>query len=101
MVFILAVFCDAASTVYVMCGQGPEAEMHIVIRFLSKALGPVAGPVLGAVGKAMAGLIVAVYLRRFAVYIFLTASVLSLWAAWYNIWGYKVYTPIIFKWLCW
>ena len=24
---------------------------------------------------------------------------LSFWAAWYNIWGWRVYTPIIFEWI--
>jgi hypothetical protein len=100
-VFVLAVFCDAASTVFVMLKQGPEVEVHIVVRFISGVFGPVAGPLLGAAGKVAAGVIVAIYLRRFAVYIFVVASLLAFWATWYNVWGHEVYTPVIFKWLCW
>jgi hypothetical protein len=100
-VFVLAVFCDAGSTIFVMLQQGPEVEIHIVVRFISGVFGPVAGPLLGAVGKVAAGVIVAVYLRRFAAYIFVAASLLAFWATWYNVWGHNVYTPFIFKWLCW
>jgi hypothetical protein len=81
--------------------EGPEVEIHPIIRFISKALGPVVGPVIAAIGKALAGIIVCVFCKRFAAYIFTAASIISFWAAWYNIWGYKVYTPLILKWIPW
>ena len=55
----------------------------------------------GAIGKVSAGIIVAIYLRRFAIYIFVTASVISFWAAWYNMWGHKIYIPKILVWFTW
>jgi hypothetical protein len=100
-VFVVSLFCDAASTMHFMLREGPDVEMHIVIRFISRILGPVAGPLVGAVGKAVAGVIVGVFCRKFAAYIFITASVISFWAAWYNIWGHQLYTPIIMEWFPW
>jgi len=94
-------FCDAGSTMYFMLREGPEAEMHIAIRFVSEIFGPIAGPLIGAVGKAVAGVLVGIYIRRFAAYIFVTASIISFWAAWYNMWGFRLYTPIIVQWFPW
>ena len=99
MAFILALFCDAASTVYFMLHVGPEAELHPAVRIISHILGPVAGPLLSASFKAIAGVCVAIYLRRFARHIFFTVAVISFWAAWYNMWGNAVYTPLFMKWL--
>jgi len=100
-VFVFALFCDAASTTHFMLRDGAEAEIHPVIRQISRLLGPVAGPVLGAIGKTAAGIIVCILVRRFAAYLFVTASIISFWAAWYNIWGFKLYTPVILQWIPW
>ena len=100
-VFVIALFCDAASTIHFMLRAGPEIEMHPVIRCLSRALGPVAGPLFAAAGKAVGGIVLAVYLRKFAAYLFVTVSIISFWAAWYNTWGYKVYRPMILDWFVW
>ena len=100
-VFIVSLFCDAGSTMHFMLREGPDAEMHIVIRFLAKILGPIAGPLVGAILKTAAGVIVGVYCRRFAAYIFVTASIISFWAAWYNLWGFRIYTPNIIRWFPW
>ncbi|MHC4659198.1 MAG: hypothetical protein ACYS83_08485 [Planctomycetota bacterium] len=100
-IFVLAVCCDAATTIRVMLIRGPDVEIHLVIRFVSEMLGPIAGPLVSAVGKAVAGILVCIYCRRWAAYILVTASIISFWAAWYNIWGFKVYTPLILKWIPW
>jgi len=100
-VFVVSLFCDAGSTMHFMLREGPDAEMHIVIRFLAETLGPVTGPLIGAIGKVVAGVVVGVYIKRFAGYIFVTASIISFWAAWYNLWGFKLYTPIIVQWFPW
>jgi len=100
-VFVVSLFCDAGSTMYFMLKEGPDAEMHIVIRFLARVFGPIAGPLIGAVGKAVTGVLVGIYVRRFAGHIFVTASIISFWAAWYNIWGFRLYTPIIVYWFPW
>jgi len=98
--FIAALLCDAASTSYFMQHQGPDAELHPVIRLTSQSLGPYLGPLLGFLGKAVAGLIIGLYLYKWAPYIFVTVTIISFWAAWYNIWGHKLnYFPNIFS-LC-
>lgn len=98
-VFVLAVLCDGISTVHFMMHEGVEKELHPAIYSVSLLLGPVAGPMVGSCIKAVAGIGLAIYLRRFAVYIFILASALSFWAAWYNVWGWRFYTPIIFEWI--
>jgi len=77
------------------------AEIHLAIRWVSMLFGNILGPLIGALGKTIAGLLVAIYLRRFAIYILLAASIISFWAAWYNVWGYKIYEPNIFNWIPW
>jgi len=100
-IFVLALFCDAASTIHFMLRDGPDVEIHPLIRFVSRLLGPVAGPIIGALTKTVGGIAVCIILRRFAAHILVAASIISFWAAWYNLWGYKVYTPIILQWVSW
>jgi hypothetical protein len=96
-VFVVSLFCDAASTVHFMLKLGPEPEIHPVVRIVAIIAGPVAGPLLGALAKTVAGILVAIYCRRFAVYILILASMTSLWAAWYNVWGKELYYPIFMQ----
>lgn len=71
-VFIIALICDGARSIYVMLNEGPENELHPVIKFVSvEILCPIFGPPAGVAGKAIAGLAVAIYLKRFAPYIFI------------------------------
>jgi len=84
-----------------MLRDGIDAEVHLLIQYISKLLRPVMGPIAGALGKMFGGIIVGIFLRRFAAYIFVTASIISFWAAWYNMWGYRIYTPIILDWIPW
>ena len=98
-VFFASLFCDAASTIHFMVKMGPELEIHPMVRIAAKIAGPVAGPLLGALAKALAGIVVAIYCRRFAAHILILASLISLWAAWYNIWGVEMYNPIFMQWL--
>jgi ABC-type phosphate transport system permease subunit len=94
-VFFIALLCDALSTVHFMRHTGPEAELHPGVQFMSELCGPVAGPLIGMILKATAGIAVAIYLRKYAGVIFFTGSVLSFWAAWYNLWGCDIYVPYI------
>jgi hypothetical protein len=99
-IFIIALICDGASTIYFMLAEGAKSEAHPVVRFVSlKMFGPIFGPLTGVACKAIAGLAVAIYLKRFAPYIFIAASIISFWAAWYNVWGWKIYVPLVLKWL--
>ncbi|MGA2679391.1 MAG: hypothetical protein ABSF37_08855 [Sedimentisphaerales bacterium] len=86
-IFTLALIADGLSTVYFMSYLGVSAEIHPVVRFASVAFGPVAGPVVGSLWKWAACLYLAIYCRKFAYSIFLTTSIVYIFAAWYNIWG--------------
>ncbi len=87
----LAAIADMLSTVFFMIIDGPEAEGHPVIRLLSIVLGPVSGPIIGKCGQFAAAIVLTVFLRRWAIYIFITAIMLYAWAAVYNI----VATPLL------
>ena len=100
-VCFLSLLCDAASTIYFMLREGPSIEIHLAIRFVSEIFGPVVGPLIGAAGKAMAAIFVVMYFKRFGPYILLAVTIISFWAAWYNIWGVNIYTPNILKWIPW
>lgn len=97
-VFFIAVLADALSTIHFMQYEGIESELHPMVNQLSRLCGEVAGPLIGAVFKGIAGIVVAVFWRRIAGFIFGLSSVVSLWAAWYNIWGYRIYQPAIYSW---
>ena len=93
-IFVVALLCDAASTTHFMLRSSPPNELHPVVRMTSWLFGPIAGPLLGAVFKAASGITVSIYWRRATPYILTVTAFLSLWAAWFNIWGNKVYMPI-------
>ncbi|MBN2131506.1 MAG: hypothetical protein JW741_18545 [Sedimentisphaerales bacterium] len=82
---VLAATADAFSTVFFMLIRGPQEEAHPVIRGIAMVLGPVLGPLVGKMIQIVALIAVTVYLRRWAVYLFVTAIILYAWAAWYNI----------------
>lgn len=96
---VLAAMADMFSTVYFMHIEGAEIERHPTIRLLSIFLGPVLGPVIGKLFQLVAIIVVTAYLRRWAVYIFITVIILYSWAAWYNVWGRFLYYPLFIKFL--
>ena len=100
-VFIISLLCDAVSTVRFMVRDGTDGELHLMVRMFAGFFGPVAGPFVGAASKAVIGIGVAILLRKYAICIFVAASVISLWAGWYNEWGGDIYTPVIFHFLLW
>jgi hypothetical protein len=98
-VYFLALTADGLSTIHFMLHEGTaDTEMHPAVSLAARMLGPVAGPILGVVAKAAAGLIVAIYWRRIAWIILLVPTLLSLWAAWYNLWGWQYYEASIYLW---
>ena len=97
-IYALALLCDTLSTIHFMLQIGPEAELHPVVNLTARLLGPILGPVVGFVGKLIAGILVGMYWRGAAVAILVCASAISIWAGWYNLWGWKVYTPAILDW---
>lgn len=91
--FVIALLCDAASTSYFISMDGWEEELHPLFQLLARFCGPVIGPLLGAILKAITGYTIAVYWRRYATVLFVAPTLISLWAAWYNVWGINLYVP--------
>ena len=90
---ILAAVADAFSTAYFMSRTGPDAEGHPLIRLISVVLGPIFGPIISKSCQFSVIVVLTVYLRRWATYIFVAVIILYIWAAWYNVWGCDLYYP--------
>ena len=99
--FLVALMCDALSTVRFMLIRPDDGELHPAVNIAAETLGPVIGPLVGFAGKAIAGLCVSIYCRRWARLILGVAIVMSLWAAWYNIWGIGLYYPNLLQVIPW
>ena len=100
--YIIALLCDALSTCHFMYFGNPDSEIHLGIRIAAKIFGRILGPFIGFAAKAVLGILICIYLRRWTVYILTPVIILSLWAAWYNIWGWKTgYVPNIFRIIPW
>lgn len=89
-VFLAALAADAISTSYFLIARPGEEELHPAVSVAIRLAGPIGGPVIGLFGKAIPGLVVAIYIRPWATVILLAASTVSLAAAWYNIWGARM-----------
>lgn len=76
-----------------------DDEFHPVIRVVSQAIGPFAGPLVGKLGQLAALVALTVLFRRWARVLFLTVTFIYLYAAWYNTWGIHLYTPVFLKYL--
>jgi hypothetical protein len=90
---VIAAVADAASTVYFMLRTGPDAEGHPAIRMISAVFGPIFGPIASKLFQLTAVVALTIYLRCWAIYIFVAVIILYAWAAWYNIWGWDLYYP--------
>jgi hypothetical protein len=95
----LAAVADATSTVYFMLQAGPDAEGHPAIRMISAVFGPILGPIIGKLCQLTVVVALTIYLRRWAIYIFVAVIILYAWAAWYNVWGCDLYYPRLLDWL--
>jgi len=94
---LAASVADAASTIHFMRFAGPDAEWHPTVRLVSFLFGPILGPILGKAAQVIVLIVVTVFLRRHATFIFIPAIILYGWAAWYNLWGYQFYYPPILR----
>ena len=82
-----------ASTIYFMLSRGAGAEEHPAVRTFSYMLGPIFGPAFGKTVQFFVIIGLTVFLRRWAIHIFITVIILYTWAAWYNVWGQDLYYP--------
>ncbi|MHC4927508.1 MAG: hypothetical protein ACYTER_09340 [Planctomycetota bacterium] len=86
LLFLAALLFDTVSTIHFMLIDGTTYELHPIVRFSAIALGPVLGTFLGSFAfKAIAGFILeAMYLKRYAVYMYAAAICTSTFAGFYN-----------------
>ncbi len=95
----LAALADMASTIWFMRAEGIDQELHPGIRLAAGYMGPIVGPIAGKLVQFAAILLVTLYARRIAVYVFIAVTIMYGWAAWYNVCGRDLYVPALFKWL--
>ncbi len=93
---LLVSIADAASTVCFMSHRGAGAELHPAVRSVSYLFGPILGPMLGKAIQVVVVVVLTVYFRRRAIFIFIPVIILYAWAAWYNVWGHSLYYPRLF-----
>jgi hypothetical protein len=94
----IAAFADMLTTIRFMHIDGIDHEMHPAIRLVATIAGPLLGPILGKLAQLAAIWLVTLYARRLAPYIFVAATMMYAWAAWYNVWGREMYMPLLLKW---
>jgi hypothetical protein len=90
---LLASLADMVSTIHFMLNIGPQVEVHPTVRFAAEYFGPILGPILGKAIQVTVIVVLTVFLRRWAIFIFVPVIILYSWAAWYNVWGYQLYYP--------
>ena len=98
MILVIALLSDAFST-FLRLEKGAE-DIHPLVRYLSDPaiLGYLLSPLVVAVLKGGAAIFVAIYWRRFALCILHAVTIISFWAAWYNLWGHELYEPRLLRW---
>ena len=82
---IITAALDAISTHHFMSLAGAHIEIHPYIRMLSIHLGIIWGPIVGKASQVAVGMIVVIYLRRYAAIILWTACLLYFMAFCFNI----------------
>ena len=89
--FVLALFFDAAATSLFMIQHGIGFELHPLFRIVSFTFGPIYGPLLGAVLKVFAGLILMDLHRPLSRLVLPVVTILSVCAGVYNIFAWPLY----------
>jgi len=90
---LAALLFDTVSTIYFMQQDGIELELHPLVRASATLLGPISGTILSAfLFRAVAGLILAVYLRRFSAWVLALPIFTSTVAGFINIFGYGIFS---------
>ena len=97
LVALLAILADFLSTYHFMKLHGWEYELHPVIRLFSKYLGVFWGPFISKLGQLCAALIFTLTYRKTTRVALITISLIYLYAAWFNVFGNKLYTPLFLR----
>jgi hypothetical protein len=98
-IFLIALILDTVTTVSFMTEGGPQEEYNPVVRMLSENYGIVAGPILGAIYKLSAAIILTFIWEKYARYVLAAACITYSWAAFYNLYASDLYTKGLVGWL--
>jgi len=93
----VAAFADLLTTIRFMYADGIEYELHPGIRIAAQVAGPLIGPLFGKLAQLAGIFLVTLYARRIALYVFVATTMMYGWAAWYNVWGRDLYSPMLFE----
>ncbi len=89
---LAALIFDTVSTIYFMQRDGIELEIHPLVRASATLLGPVSGTILSAFFfRAVVGVMLAVYLRRFSAWVLILPIITSTVAGFINFFGYEIF----------
>ena len=95
LLFILllaALLFDTVSTIYFMKTEGVCLEIHPLVRASATVLGPVSGTILSSfLFRAVTGLLLAVFLRRYSTWVLIMPMVTSTIAGFINFFGYGIF----------
>lgn len=93
---LAALIFDTVSTIHFMQTDGIEYEIHPLVRASAMLLGPVQGTILSAFFfRAVAGLMLAIYLRRFSAWVLVIPIITSTLAGLINFFGYGIFQNYI------
>lgn len=89
---LAALTFDTVSTIHFMQHDGIELEIHPLVRASATLLGPVSGTILSSfLFRAVAGVMLAVYLRRFSAWVLTVPIITSTVAGFINFFGYEIF----------
>lgn len=97
--FILALAVDTISTIHFITLTGPEQEFHPIVRVAAYTYGPILGPILAALYKAVAAMVVVLYCRKLAAPLLTVAAIFYLLAGFYNYFAVDLYLQGLMPWL--
>ncbi len=98
-ILLITAAADTWTTIHFMTREGVEQELHPGFRLLCLYLGPYAGAPIAKALQIAAILLVSLYWRRGAYLCLIAPAIMYGWAAWYNVFGRDLYTPLLFWWL--
>ncbi len=89
---LAALTFDTVSTIHFMQNDGIDLEIHPLVRASATLLGPVPGTILSSfLFRAVAGVMLAMYLRRFSAWVLAVPIITSTIAGFINFFGYEIF----------
>ena len=97
--FVCALMVDTISTIHFMCATGPEDELHPIVRLAAFKWGPITGPIVAAMYKLIAALIIMRLCRPLIRPALMISTIVYLFAGVYNYFAVEMYASGLIGWL--